>query len=88
MQTIIVRHKVGDFDAWLAGHQDRVDLLRPVSSNFRTFRDAGDSNFVVLVIETSDLEAFRKVVTDPALDEVKARHTVIDPILISTEVSV
>jgi hypothetical protein len=40
----------------------------------------------VLVIETDDLEAFIKTVTDPALDQIKAKHTAIAPILISTEV--
>lgn len=87
MQTIIVRHKVGDFDTWLAGHGDRVELLAPVTSGFRTFQDASDLNSIALIIETDDLEAFTKTVTDPALDEVKARHTVIEPIIISTEVS-
>lgn len=87
MQTIIVRHKVGDINKWLEGHQDRVELLAPVSSGFRTFQDASDSNSVVLIIETDDLEAFTKTVTNPALDEVKAKHTVIEPIIISTELS-
>lgn len=87
MQTIIVRHKVGDINKWLEGHQDRVELLAPVSSGFRTFQDASDSNSVVLIIETDDLEAFTNTVTNPALDEVKAKHTVIEPIIISTELS-
>jgi len=87
MQTIIVRHKVGDFDKWLAGHRDRVELLAPVTSGFRTFRDASDPNSIALIIETDDLEAFTKTVTDPALDQIKVRHTVIEPIIISTEVS-
>jgi hypothetical protein len=88
MQTIIVRHKVGNIDAWLAGHQDRVELLAPVSAGFRTFQDAGDPNSVVLVIETDDLDAFTDTVSDPALDALKAKHTVIEPIVISTEVAV
>lgn len=88
MQTIIVRHKVGDIKAWLKGHQDRVELLAPVSSGFRTFQDASNPNAVVLVIEIDDLEAFTNTVTDPALDGVKAKHTVIEPITISTEVSI
>lgn len=87
MQTIIVRHKVGDFDTWLAGHQDRIELLARVTSGFKTFRDASDPNSIALIIETDDLEAFTKTVTDPALDQIKARHTVIEPIIISTEVS-
>jgi hypothetical protein len=86
MQTIIVCHKVGDINAWLEGHQDRVELLAPVTSGFRTFQDTSDPNSVVLVMETDDLEAFIKTVTDPALDEVKAKHTVLAPITISTEV--
>jgi hypothetical protein len=86
MQTIIVGHKVSDIDTWLAGHQDRVELLAPVSSAFRTFQDTSDANSIVMVIGTDDLEAFTNIVNDPALDELKARHTVLQPITISTEV--
>lgn len=87
MQTIIVRHKVGDIDAWLAGHQDRVDIFGPLSTGFRTFQDMNDPHSVVLVIETDDLEALAKAINDPVHDEAKARHTVLEPIIVSTEIN-
>ena len=59
MQTIIARHKVGDINEWLKGHQDRVDLFVTVSSGFRTFQDTNDPASVVVIIETDNLEIGR-----------------------------
>ncbi len=87
MPTIIARHKVGDIHTWLEGHQDRLELFAPVSSGFRTFQDMDDPNSVVIIIETDNVEKLASVINDPANDEVKARHTVLEPITISTELS-
>lgn len=87
MPTIIARHKVGDINAWLAGHQDRVELFSPVSSSFRTFQDTDDPNSVVIILETDDPAAFAAVANDPKHAGVKARHTVIEPITVSTELA-
>ncbi len=87
MPTIIARHKVGDINTWLGGHQDRLELFAPVSSSFRTFQDMDDPNSVVIIIETDNVEKLASVINDPANAEVKARHTVLEPITISTELS-
>ncbi len=87
MPTIIARHKVGDINAWLAGQQDRLELFAPVSSGFRTFQDMDDPNSIVLIVETDDPAKLATVINDPANDAVKARHTVLEPIIISTELS-
>ncbi|MEO8860122.1 MAG: hypothetical protein ABI358_01760 [Ginsengibacter sp.] len=84
MPTIISRHKVGDINAWLAGHKDRLELFAPVSSGFRTFQDMDDPNSVVIIVETDDPAKLAAVINDPANDAVKARHTVLEPIIIST----
>lgn len=86
MATIVARHKVGDIDTWLKGHQDRVNLFAPAVSSFKTFQDTDDPNSVVLVIETTDLEKLGALINDPANAEIKARHTVIDPIIMSMPV--
>ena len=39
MPTIIARHKVGDINAWLEDHQDRLELFSPLSSGFKIFQD-------------------------------------------------
>ncbi len=87
MRASISPHKVGDIDAWLAGHQGRLELFAPVSSGFRTFQDMDDPNSIVLIVETDDPEKLATVINDPANDAVKARHTVLEPIIISTELS-
>ncbi len=88
MATVVVRHKVGDFETWLKGHQDRVNLFAPAVSGFKTFQDQDDPKSVVLVLEVTDMEKLGAIMTDPNVQEAKDRHTVQDPILLSMEVSV
>jgi hypothetical protein len=88
MPTVIARHKVGDFDTWLKGHQDRMDIFSPAVSDFQTFRDTEDPNSVVLVLEVTDMEKLGAIMNDPGLKAVKDRHTVLEPILLSMPVPV
>lgn len=86
MPTIVIRHKVGDMDAWLNGHQDRLELFAPAISGFKTFRDTDDDKTVVMVMEVTDLEKLRGIINDPKNFQIKARHTVLEPIIISMPV--
>ena len=86
MATIVVRHKVGDIDTWLKGHQDRVNLFAPAVSGFKTFKDTDDPTSVVLVIEVTDLELLGAIINDPKNKDVKDRHTVLEPITMSLPV--
>ncbi len=86
MPTIVVRHKVGDIDAWLKGHQERVELFAPAVSGFKTFQDANDPTSVVLVVEVTDMEKLAAIMQDPQNDKTKAKHTVLEPILMSVPV--
>jgi hypothetical protein len=91
MSTIIIRHRVGDFNTWIKGHHDRVELFTQAVSSFRTFQDAGDPNSIVMVLEVTDMEKLQRMVQDTGNVEVnakKAKHTVIDPITVSMEVEV
>ncbi len=86
MATIVFRHKVGDIDTWLKGHQDRVELFAPAVSGFKTFKDADDPKSVVLVIEVTDIELLGAIINDPKNKDVKDRHTVLEPIIMSLPV--
>ena len=86
MATIVVRHKVGDIDAWLKGHDERVKLFAPAMSGFKTFQDTDDPKSVVIVAEVTDLEKLGAIINDPANEAVKNRHTVVDPITMSMQV--
>jgi hypothetical protein len=88
MPTVVVRHKVGDFDTWLKGHQERMDLFSAAISSFKTFQDTEDPNSVVLVMEVADMEKMGAIMNDPNLKEAKDRHTVKEPILLSMQVDV
>ena len=88
MPTVVVRHKVGDFETWLKGHEDRVNLFAPAVSSFKTFQDQDDPKSVVLVLEVTDMEKLGTIMTDPNVQEAKDRHTVKDPILLSMQVAV
>jgi len=86
MPTIVARHKVRDINAWLKGHQERVDLFAPAVSGFKTFQDTDDPNSVILVIEATDLELMGAIINDPKNKAVKDKHTVLDPIILSMPV--
>ena len=88
MATVIIRHKVGNFDTWLKGHQDRVNAFSPLVKSFKTFQDANDPNSIAMVMEVSDLKQLAEMVNDPKLQPFKEKHTVIEPITVSMEVAV
>ena len=86
MPTVVIRHKVGDFNTWIKGHQDRVDLFGPVMSGLQEFQDTDDPNSVVLVIEITDMDKLNEMMQDPEVQKKKDAHTVIDPLVISMPV--
>ncbi|TYB80352.1 hypothetical protein ES676_01410 [Bizionia saleffrena] len=87
-KTIIARHKVGDFATWLKGHQDRLDIFGPVMSSLKTFQDANDPNSVVVIIEVTDMDKFGAILKDPFTNDLKKKHTVLEPITLSMEVEI
>jgi hypothetical protein len=88
MATVIIRHKVGNFDTWLKGHQDRVNAFSPLVTSFKTFRDTNDPNSIAMVMEVTDLDKLAEMTKDPKLQPFKDKHTVIEPITVSIEVAV
>ncbi|HQY19250.1 MAG TPA: hypothetical protein PLD63_04650 [Ignavibacteria bacterium] len=86
MPTIVVRHKVGDFDTWIKGHEDRVNVFAPAVSSFKTFKDADDPNSVILVMEVNDMEKLQSILNDPSTKDLKDKHTVLEPITLSMQV--
>ncbi len=85
-KTVVTRHKVGDFNTWIKGHQDRLDLFGPAMSDLKTFQDADNPNSVVLVMEITDMDKFKAILNDPSTEVLKAKHTVLDPITVSMQV--
>jgi len=90
MTTIVVRHKVGNIDTWLKGHQERVELFSKFASGFQTFQDTDDPNSVVLVAEVFDVDAMQSLMSNPEVMEkiAKEKHTVREPITVSIPVAV
>ncbi len=84
-QTIITRHKVANIDAWINGHNERISLFAPAVSGFKTFQDTNDPKSVIMVIEVTDLEKLQEIINDPKNQKIKNRHTVLEPITISTQ---
>jgi hypothetical protein len=87
-QTIVTRHKVGNIDTWLKGHQDRLDVFAPAISDLKTFQDADNPNSVVLVMQVTDMDKFKAILNDPSTNALKAKHTVLEPITVSMPVAV
>ena len=90
MPTVVIRHAVGDFNTWLNGHQDRVDLFSKFASGFQTFQDTNDPNSVLLVADVFDLEGMQALMSNPEVMEkvAKEKHTVREPITVSMPVEV
>lgn len=90
MPTIVIRHKVGDFDTWLKGHQDRVDLFSKFATGFQTFQDTDDPNSIVLVADIFDMDGMQALMSDKETMEkvAKEKHTVLEPITVSMPVEV
>ena len=88
MPTVVVRHKVGDFDTWLTGHEDRVRIFAPAVSSFKTFQDQDDPRSVILVLEVTDMDKLGAIMNDPKIQEAKDLHTVKDPIVLSMPVDI
>lgn len=86
METIVVRHKVGNIKTWLKGHEDRKRIFAPAVTDFKTFQDTDDPNSVVIVAEVTDLDLLGKIINDPKNQELKDSHTVIEPITMSRQV--
>jgi hypothetical protein len=82
-KTIVTRHKVGNIDTWLKGHQDRLDVFGPAISSLKTFQDTDDPNSVVLVMEVTDMDKFGAILNDPSIKPLKDKHTVLEPITVS-----
>lgn len=90
MPTIVVRHRVGNFDTWLKGHQDRVDLFSKFASGFQTFQDVNDPNSVVLVADVFDMPGMQALMGNAEVMQkvAKEKHTVIEPITVSMPVDI
>lgn len=88
MPTVIVRHKVGDFETWIKGHEDRVNAFAPAVSGFRTFHDTEFPEAVLLVLEVNDMDKLREILNTPETKKLKEKHTVIDPVILSIPVEV
>jgi hypothetical protein len=86
MATVVTRHKVGDIEKWIKGQQDRLDIFEPAASSVRAFQDVDDPNSVVLVIEVTNMELFHEILNDPKTQVFKDKHTVLEPIIVSTEI--
>ena len=86
-KIVVTRHKVGDFNTWLKGHQDRLDLFGPAMSDLKTFQDTNDPNSVVLVKEVTDMDKFTAILNNPFTEVLKKKHTVLEPITVSMQVS-
>ena len=86
MATVVIRHKVGDINAWIIGHQERLAVFAPAITSYKAFQDVNDANSVELVIETTNLELLGTIVNDPKNKALKEKHSVIEPIILSTEI--
>ena len=86
MQTVIVRHKVKNFNIWKEGQQERLEIFAPAIKSFNAFQDIDNPNSVVILIETENLELLGAIINDPKNQHLKDKHTVLEPITLSVQI--
>lgn len=86
MQTVLVRHKVKDFNLWKEGQRERLELFAPAIESFNAFQDVDNSNSIVIIIETNNLELLGSIIKDPKNQYLKDKHTVVEPITMSMQI--
>ena len=86
MKTVIVRHKVKNFNIWKEGQQERLEIFAPAIKSFTAFQDVDNPNSVVILIETENLELLGAIINDPKNQHLKDKHTVIEPITMSVQI--
>jgi hypothetical protein len=78
MSTIIVRHRVADFDAWRAAYEDHGSTRKQYGITDRSLhRDDDDPNMVTAVLAAGDLDRARDFVASADLKEAMERAGVI-----------
>jgi hypothetical protein len=71
MATLLVFHEVDDVKHWLASPK-REEFFGPVGITARTFIDPENANRVGLIVETPDMDTFRKAMeTEGAAEAMK-----------------
>ena len=71
MATLLVFHEVDDVKHWLASPR-REEVFGPMGITARTFIDPDNANRVGLIVETPDMDTFRKAMeTDAAAEAMK-----------------
>ena len=78
MPTMIIQHKVKDFDGWRPGYEEHASRRAEYGiSEVSLHRSADDPNDVVIVLRAEDLERARAFGTLPELREVMEQAGVI-----------
>jgi hypothetical protein len=71
MATLLVFHEVDDVEHWLASRK-REEFFGPTGITARTFIDPENANRVGLIVETPDMDTFRKAMeTEGAAEAMK-----------------
>lgn len=71
MATLLVFHEVDDVEHWLASPK-REEFFGPMGITARTFIDPENANRVGLIVETPDMDTFRKAMeTEGAAEAMK-----------------
>ena len=86
MTAVVVIHAVGNIDSWLKGRADRKGIFPKFCSSHRIFRHPDEPNRVSIVCENVDLAKLKAMLDTPETAAAKAKHTVIDPLVVYMEV--
>ena len=85
MTTVVVTHAVGNMETWLAGGESRKAVFANFCSDHRIFKHV-DGKRVSIVCQNVDLAKMEATLSAPETEVAKAKHSVIDPVVVYVEV--
>jgi len=84
MTTVVVTHGVGDMEKWLAGGNEGLNMFKAFCTSYQVFKHVERSE-VSIVWQGVDLEKMEAVLGSPETQQLKERHTVLDPVEVYIE---
>lgn len=71
MATVIVTHRVSDYDRWRpAFDQDAPQRKKAKLTSWTVHRDHADPNLLTIIMKTNDLDAAKRFADSPELRDV------------------
>lgn len=81
MPKLVFTHEVTDVNHWLSLQEERVEIFSKWATNVQDYAIADGSKTVALTMDVHDMEAMKRDMETPEMDAAKAKHGVVEPVV-------